>query len=113
LTLSSEPALSTDEDYCERNNWDGRQCMIATTGITPGAFAANAATDTIPNVFGVGEDAVALGPVTSLAHPRTNATGINFFASETNTKRLAYLLSYFLPSQREMVGNTRATVLSR
>jgi len=113
LTLSSEPALSTEEDYCERNYWDGRQRMIATTGNTPGALAANAATDTIPIVFGVGEDAVALGLVTSLAHPRTNATGINFFASETNTKQLGYLPSYFLPSQREMVGNTRATVLSR
>lgn len=70
--------------------------VIATPGNTPGALAAKAATDTIPIVFGVGEDPVALGLVTSLAQPRTNATGINFFASEINTKRLG-LMHELLP----------------
>ena len=39
-------------------------------------------------MFGVAEDPVAMGLVKSLAQPGTNATGINFFASEIDAKRL-------------------------
>jgi putative tryptophan/tyrosine transport system substrate-binding protein len=70
--------------------------VIATPGNSPGALAAKSATETIPIVFGVGDDPVALGLVKSLAQPRTNATGINFFASEINTKRLG-LMHELLP----------------
>jgi len=70
--------------------------VIATPGSSPGALAAKAATETIPIVFGVAEDPVALGLVKSLSQPRTNATGINFFASEIDAKRLG-LMHELLP----------------
>jgi len=79
-----------------------RPTLIATS--SSGAFAAKAATETIPIVFVIGEDPVRLGLVASLARPGGNLTGANFVSAELGAKRLAFL--------RELVpGVARLAVL--
>jgi putative ABC transport system substrate-binding protein len=68
-----------------------RVVVIVTVGGEPSVFAAKAATTTIPIVFNVGRDPVALGLVASLSRPGGNATGVNIFTTELAEKRLGLL----------------------
>jgi putative ABC transport system substrate-binding protein len=79
-----------------------RVAVIATPSSPNAARAAKAATDTIPIVFEVGSDPVAIGLVNSLSRPNGNVTGVTSLNVEVGQKRLE-LLRELLP---------RATVIA-
>jgi len=68
-----------------------RAAVIVCIGSNNLPAVVQAASMTIPIVFGVSEDPVRLGFVTSLARPGGNATGTNFFIAELVAKRLELL----------------------
>ena len=72
--------------------------VIVTVGGDPPAFAAKAASTTIPIVFMVGRDPVELGLVRSLNRPGGNATGINLLLTEMESKRIE-LIRQLVPTR--------------
>ena len=68
-----------------------RQVTVLAATTTPAALAAKRATSTIPIVFVMGADPIAVGLVDSLSRPSANVTGVNNYMSDLGAKRLALL----------------------
>jgi putative ABC transport system substrate-binding protein len=65
--------------------------VIVANGGVPAANAAKSATGTVPIIFAVGADPVALGIVASLNRPAGNVTGVTNFNLELSQRRLELL----------------------
>ena len=68
-----------------------RVALIVTSGGEPAAFAAKAATATIPIVMVMGGDPIKEGLVVSLNRPGANVTGATVYTFNMESKRLALL----------------------
>ena len=71
--------------------------VLVATGGEPSAFAAKAATATVPVVFSVGGDPAMNGLVESISRPGGNLTGVSIFTQRLEGKRIE-LLHEAIPS---------------
>jgi putative tryptophan/tyrosine transport system substrate-binding protein len=98
------PALA--EQLANRN-----VAVMVAPGGAPAALAARSVTQTIPIVFEMGADPVALGLVDSLSRPGNNLTGISSLSVEVTPKRLEFMRE-LLPGAKllcALVNPTSAT----
>jgi hypothetical protein len=72
-------AIEQGESRCIHPDLVGRKPEVIVTQTLPGALAAKASTGTIPIVFVIGEDPIAVGLVASLGRPDGNVTGMTNF----------------------------------
>jgi putative tryptophan/tyrosine transport system substrate-binding protein len=68
---------------------------IVAPGGAPAALAAKSVTTTIPIVFEMGADPIAMGLVGSLNRPAGNVTGVSSLSVEVTPKRLEFLQELF------------------
>ena len=79
-----------------------RNVSVISAFDVPSAFAAKAATKTIPIVFAIGADPIKLGLVDSLSQPHGNLTGVSSLLTALGPKQLE-LLHEMLPSAGKIV----------
>jgi putative tryptophan/tyrosine transport system substrate-binding protein len=105
----------------------GRQvAVIVAPGGAPGALAAKSATTTIPIVFEMGADPIAIGLVGNLNRPGGNLTGVSSLNVQVTPKRLeilhqvvpaaaeiAVLVNPTSPTTDSQLRNLQATALAR
>lgn len=89
--------------------------VLAAPGGAPVVLAAKAATATIPIVFEMGGDPIALGVVESLSRPGRNITGVSSLSVEVSRKRLEFMHELFpaAPRLAAVVNPTSPTARSQ
>jgi putative ABC transport system substrate-binding protein len=80
---------------------DHHVTVLVAAGGTASALAAKAATASVPIIFGIGSDPVAVGLVATLNRPGGNVSGVTSLNVEVAPKRLE-LLREILPSATNM-----------
>jgi len=105
ITIEYRWAEGREERYAEIADEFAR--LKVDVIVTSGAAVASArqVTSAIPIVFGVANDPVSTGLVTSLAHPGGNVTGLSLLAPELAGKRLELLRDVIPDLRRLAMGN--------